>query len=189
MRREKQADRSIMLNICLRYLILLAIALVISFSGVFYLVLLKLTIYPTSFLINLFTGLNSRIAGDSIIADSTTIIQLIPACVAVSAYFLLLILNLATSINSAKKRIYSIVFSFALFSVLNILRIFALSLLLISDFIYFDLVHKITWYSLSIIIVAGVWFLTVYVFGIKNIPIYSDFKYLTGLIRRGKTKW
>lgn len=184
MKHQMQADNGKeVLNMFLRYVFLLAVALVISFSGIFYLFLLKLAVYPVSFLLNILAGIDSFVVNDLIIADSATIIQLIPACVAVSAYFLLLILNLTTQM-SAKKRIYSILFSFALFSALNIIRITVLSLLLINDFAYFDIVHKITWYSLSIILVAGVWFMSVYLFGIKNIPVYSDFKYIINLMRK-----
>jgi len=159
-------------NILIRYLILLA--LVFSLTLV-YKILTPLTIYPTIFLLKLFyqvTYFNSII-----VLNSKTIIQIIPACIAGSAYLLLLILNLSIAMN-IRKRIKTILFSIALLLSLNILRIFLLSILYHNSFTFFDITHKIFWYGLSTLFVILIWFYTVKKFKIKEIPIYTDLKYL-----------
>jgi len=168
--------------ILLRYMLLLVITLLYALFPAVYNLMLYLTIYPTNLLINLFYS--SYILNNSIITEHV-IIKIIPACVAVSAYFLLLILNLTTDMK-ARQRIYSLVFSFIALLLINILRIFLLSILLITQFVYFDIVHKFFWYVLSILIVIGIWFLSVYLFKIKNIPVYTNINYLIKKIKRKK---
>jgi hypothetical protein len=46
----------------------------------------------------------------------------------------------------------------------------------VSDYVYFDQLHVFFWYFASTLLVVLVWFATAYVFKIRNIPIYSDFK-------------
>jgi hypothetical protein len=53
-----------------------------------------------------------------------------------------------------------------------------LGLVAISGSSFFDITHRIFWYALSTIFVAAIWFLEVYKFGIKEIPLYSDIKFL-----------
>jgi len=167
---EKQKKRTI-LSIFTRYLILIIFGI---FLFLFYKIFLPLTIWPVYFLLNLFY--NVSIAGN-LLAVAGVKIEIINACVAGSAYFLLLILNLTTSMKT-KQRIYSIIFSILSLLVLNILRIFFLSILYIENFTFFEITHKLFWYALSIIFVVGIWFLTVKIFKIKNIPVYSDIKSL-----------
>jgi len=154
----------------MRYIFLLAVGICAAFTGIFYNLLLPLAIYPVSFLLNFFY--ESVVAGNSILVSNFSI-EIIPACVAVSAYLLLLILNFATPMT-LKKRLYSLVFSLSILLLINILRIFILSLFLIKNVTGFDLIHKILWYGLSILIVVGIWFLTAKIFKIKKIPVYSD---------------
>ena len=162
------------LYVFVRYLILVV-------SGIFfpfYKILLPLTIWPVYFLLSIFY--NTSVIG-SIILVSVAKIEIVGACVAGSAYYLLLILNLTTSMKS-KQRIYSLLFSFFSLLILNILRIFSLSILYIEDFVFFDFTHKLFWYFLSIGFVVGIWFLTVWLFKIKNVPVYSDIKMLIRFI-------
>ena len=122
----KKGNQSIIL-IFLRYLLLLIVALFVISSTLFYSLFLKLTIYPVNFLLNFFY--NSEVFGDTILINGFQI-SIIPACVAVSAYLLLLILNLTTPIK-LEKRIKLILLSFLELLGINILRIFILSILLI----------------------------------------------------------
>ena len=161
-----------LLGIFYRYVILLVIFLISSFSNIFYILFLKLTIYPSSWLLSLFY--HSSVF-KSILFVNYYSIDIIPACIAVSAYLLLLILNLTTQM-STRTRVYSILFSFLLLLLFNIIRIVVFSALLITNSVYFEVLHEFFWYFLSIILVVLIWFLTAYVFKIKNIPIYSDFK-------------
>jgi exosortase/archaeosortase family protein len=174
----KNKDKKIIF-IVIRYLVLLVLALSLAF---FYKILTPLTIYSTAGLLKILYQVS--VSGD-IISVSNIFIQIIPACVAGSAYLLLLILNLLTSMR-LKQRIYSILFSIVLLFVLNVLRIFFLTILLVNDFKFFDFTHKLFWYVLSTIFVVGIWFLTIKLFKIKKIPAYSDMKFLIKEIKRGK---
>lgn len=157
-----------------RYLILIVFGLSLP---LFYKILTPLTLHPTNFILNLFY--KSFLFSNYLIINST-LIEIIPACIAGSAYFLLLILNLTTEMKT-KQRIYSVSFSLTALLLINILRISILSLMLIKETAYFDITHKIFWYALSILFVVGIWFLTVYLFKIKHIPIYSDIKKLKNI--------
>ena len=163
-----------------RYIILLVLMLSLS---LIYKILTPLTLYSTAGLLKLFyqASINKNI----IFIVPKTIIQIIPSCVAGSAYLLLMILNISVPMK-LKQRVYSIFFSIILLFIVNILRIFFLTILLINDFRFFDITHKLFWYVLSTIFVVGIWFLTAYLFKIKQIPIYTDIKYLTENIKRGK---
>lgn len=168
----KKENDKLVVWLAIRYFIILIIALLYSLFDFFYNFLLKATIYPTNFLLNLIYP--SILYGSSILIEGIRI-DIIPACVAVSAYLLLLILNLTTPM-SRKQRTYSIIFSIFSLLVVNILRIFIFSILLIEDFSYFKELHMFTWYFLSLVFIVGLWFLSAYIFKIKNIPVYSDLK-------------
>ena len=160
------------LSIFLRYLILLIIAFNLN---LIYKILTPLTINSVSFLLKLVYPV--IVSGIRILINQTTIIDIVPACIAGSAYLLLLILNLSISLKT-KQRIYSIILSLALLLAFNTLRIFIFSILLVNDFKFFELTHKIFWYGISVILVIGIWFLIVKLFKIKQIPIVSDVKYI-----------
>jgi len=160
-------------NIFLRYLILILIALPNLY--LFYLIFTPLTIYPVYFILNIFFEASIN---QNIIQFSDSSIELISACIAGAAYYLLLILNLSTPKIKFKKRIKLILSSFIIFLILNILRIFLLSLLFYSGSNYFDIAHKIFWYAISTVFVVGIWFFQVKYYKIKQIPFYSDIKYL-----------
>ena len=88
-KREKREVSGSILGLLSRYLILLIIAIILSFSTIFYDFFLKLTIYPTNYLLNFFYS--SVVLGNQILIQSQ-VIEIIPACVATSAYFLFFIL-------------------------------------------------------------------------------------------------
>jgi len=161
-----------------RYILLLG--LVISLPLI-YKILTPITIYFTGFLLKLFYQVS--IMKEIIMVNLKTIIEISPACVAGSAYLLLLILNLSTPMK-IKTRIYSVLFSIILLFLINVLRIFILSILLVNNFKYFDLTHKLFWYGLSTLFVVGIWFLSIKLFKIKEIPVYSDMKNLIKDIRK-----
>lgn len=105
-------------------------------------------------------------------------IELIGACIAGSAYYLLLIFNLSVPDVKLKKRFKMLAFAFLAFLVINIIRIFLLSILFLSNSQWFDITHKLFWYVGSIVFVVGIWFFEVKYFKIKKIPIYSDLRFL-----------
>jgi len=163
-------------DVIIRYLILILIAL--PNLWLFYLIFAPLTLYPVYFLLNIF--FDASLIGNMITFDSSSI-ELIPPCIAGAAYYLLLILNLSTPEIKLKKRIKLIILSFAIFLILNILRIFFLSFLLYSGSDFFEITHKVFWYLISTIFVVGIWFFQVKLYKIKKIPFYSDLKYLINL--------
>lgn len=158
-------------HIFARYLFILIAGLLLP---VFYIVLLPLTIYPSNFIISLFYSTN--LINNTIYINNASI-TLIDACIAGSAYYLLLLLNFAMPMK-AKTRVFSLLFSFFLFLIINIARISLFSILFLSSFQYFDFAHKLTWYLMSGVFVFLVWILTIKVFDIKDIPFYTDLKFI-----------
>ncbi len=167
-----------LLNMFVRYIILVAVA----FPGlwVFYSIFTPLTVYPVYFLLKLFFNA-SLFSNIIILVGQKVSVELIKACIAGSAYYLLLILNLTTFGIKAKTRIYMVLSSFFLFLIINILRIFLLTLLAVSGSSFFRIAHVVFWYLLSTIFVVGIWFLQVKIFKIKHTPLYTDIKFLYGL--------
>ena len=170
---KKTKDKKIY-SILLRYLILLAI---VAFSlPLIYAIFTPLTINLTALILDIFYNIANF--KELIIINETTHIYIVNACVAGSAYLLLLILNLTIDLPT-KLRIKSILYSFALLLIINILRITFLASLYHQQVPYVDFTHAIFWYGLSTLFVIAIWFLTIYRFKIKKIPIYSDYKILT----------
>lgn len=168
----RKEDKSKLIGIVIRYLFLLLIGLPNLF--LFYFILTPLTIYPVYFLLKIF--FNVSLYGNVLFIVNSTSVQIVNACIAGAAYYLLLILNLSTPKIKVKKRIKMIFYSFISLLALNIFRIFILVILLTSDFAFFDLTHKLFWYLLSIIFVVGIWLVQVRIYKIKEIPFYSDIK-------------
>ena len=161
------------INMFIRYIILILIAL--PNFWLFYLIFTPLTVYSVYFLLSLFFDTTLM---ENIILINELPIELIPACIAGAAYYLLLILNLSVPKMKFKKRIKTIFFSFISLLILNILRIFVLSLVFLSGNSFFNVAHKLFWYLGSTVFVVGIWFAEVKIFKIKEIPIYSDIKFL-----------
>lgn len=118
---------------------------------------------------------------ENTLATSAFTIELIPACVAGSAFYLLLILNLSTPIKNPTK---PLLFSLGTFFIFNIARIIILTLTIQSR--YFDELHLFFWYFLSTIAIIILWILTIKIYKIKSIPFYTDFKELKKQIRKPK---
>jgi exosortase/archaeosortase family protein len=156
-----------------RYFILVIAAL--PNFWIFYFIFTPLTIYPAYFLLSLF--FNMSISGNTfLIRDYHSAIQIINACIAGSAYYLLLIFNLSVPNVKFYKRIKMICFAFVSFLIVNILRIVLLSAIFVLKPNLFDISHKLSWYIGSIVLVVAIWFIEVKKFKIKEIPFYSDVK-------------
>ena len=156
-----------------RYIILVLVALPNLY--LFYFVFTPLTLYPVYFLLGLFYNVS---LDGVVISMGDFSIELLGACIAGSAYYLLLILNLSTPKIKFQKRIKMLSIAFISFLVVNILRIFLLSIMFVSGSAWFDLTHKLFWYVGSMVFVVAIWFLEVKYFKIKEIPVYSDLKFL-----------
>lgn len=174
---HKQKETKRVIYLCIRYLALILLAL--GGLWVFYFIFTPLTIYPVFWILNLF--FQTSLSGITITFNNIPI-QLITACIAGAAYYLLLILNLSTPMP-VKTRIKAISFSFILFLAINIIRIVVFSLLLSSSFSLFNAIHLIFWYFLSSLLVFLVWYLEIKLFKIKNIPVYTDLKFIYKLAK------
>jgi exosortase/archaeosortase family protein len=173
--------------IILRYLVILILIFSIN---IIYFILTPVTVYPVYYSLNLFYKhiyLNGSFNNLSniIIINSQYHIEIIPACIAGSAYLLLIILNLAVPMN-LKKRTYSILSSILILLLLNIIRIFLFSIMYVNNVPYFDFTHKLFWYFLSTLFVIGIWFLIVKIFKITEIPVYNDINFLYKNIKNKK---
>lgn len=156
-----------------RYLFLIAVGF--AGLGIFYFVFTQATINLVFSILKIFY--NASLSGSTILIGQVPL-EIIDACVAGSAYYLLLILNLSVPNLKINKRIVMIAFAFISFLLINILRIVILSFIALSGSSYFDVTHLVFWYVFSIVFVVGIWFIEVKIFKIKDIPFYSDIKYL-----------
>jgi exosortase/archaeosortase len=156
-------------DLIIRY-ILLAI-LPLGGLYIFYAIFTPLTVYPSYWAFNALYG--AKLLIGNIIYFKGYYAEIIGACVAGAAYYLLLILNLTTPMHISK-RIKSIIFLLFSFLIINITRIVIFGMLFSKGFKYFDLAHELVWYIGSTLIVVVVWFSNVWLFKIKDIPIYTD---------------
>ena len=174
---NKQSKR--IRGIFLRYFLLL-------FAGIgnlyiFYKILTPITVVSVGAMLSLFTEI--IISGNLILVKSV-IIEIAPACVAGAAFYLLFILIFTTAEIKPKKRFLAIITATAMLFFLNISRIVFLSLLV--NKAYFFVVHWVLWHIASTLFVVAVWFIIVWIYKIKSVPIYSDIKYLNSLRKSGK---
>jgi len=178
-------DKKSVYFVFLRYLILIILG--VPNLYLFYAVFTPLTIKPTFMFLSWVDPMSYLVAGTTnVIFFKGYFASIIPACVAGAAYYLLLILNLTTPMDSVKKRIGSITFILGAFLLLNLLRIFIFAMLLAKGYQYFDLTHTATWYFGSTVLVVLIWFSNVLIFRIKSIPIYSDLKQIYSDIKGQK---
>lgn len=152
----------------LRYLILIILGL--GNLAIIYAILAPITLYSTNFVLNLFSSFT--IQGTSLISSQFTI-DLVSACIAGAAYYLLIILNLSTPIP-IKTRFKALAFSIILFFIVNVTRITIFAYLYSKGLEIFNALHEITWYAGSIVIIVLIWLTTTSIFNIKSIPFYSD---------------
>lgn len=175
--KQKKEDSKVY-SLIFRYIILVLLAL--GNLWLFYFIFTPLTVYSVFILLNLFFPV--ALSGITINFNGISI-QLIKACIAGSAYYLLLILNLTTPLK-LKTRVLSILFSVLSLLIINIIRIFIFSIILIESFSFFNTAHMIFWYFLSSLIVFGIWLLTIKIYEIREIPVYSDIKFLYSKIKK-----
>jgi exosortase/archaeosortase family protein len=178
--KKVKTGREFVYSIFIRYFLLIIAAL--PNFWIFYFIFTPLTVYPVYFFLNILFG--ATLFGNFIfIADYYPPIEIIGACVAGAAYYLLLILNLSVPNIKTKKRIKMLCFAFLSFLIVNILRIISLSVILVLKPGLFDITHKLSWYLGSIVLVVAIWFIEVKKFKIKAIPVYSDLKSISKYIK------
>jgi len=162
-----------------RYIIILAIG--ISNLYILYQFLTPATIKALTVILSIFTN---PVVTNNIIYLEKVALEIVPACVAGSGFYLLLILILSTAEIKPKRRAKTIITAFAIFFILNITRI--LILIPLTGSPAFETIHWIFWHLISIVFVVAVWFNVVKIYKIKKIPVYSDIKYMISLIKSPK---
>jgi exosortase/archaeosortase family protein len=175
----KLIDKAIV-SLIIRYLVIVALSL----GGLFliYYVMTPITYFLSLWLLGLFGSVEGFFLERLIIYNGLGI-ELIDACIAGAAYYLLIVLNLATPM-SRKVRAKSLSFSILLFLIINVFRIAIFSVLAYSGWKYFDTAHLLSWYFLSVVMVVGVWCFTIRVFNIKSMPVVDDTKMLLRIIKK-----
>ncbi|MFH1521781.1 MAG: pacearchaeosortase [archaeon] len=154
---------------------------------IIYKLLTPLTIYTLNAIVSIFT--TTTLADNIIYLNSCTQIEIVPACVAGAAFYLLFFLVLSSADVKPEMRAKAVLTAFVMFFALNLVRI--LILIPMIDTSYFATVHWIFWHIISTIFVVGVWFSVVKIYKIKSIPIYSDLKYIKSLmnpVKKSKRK-
>lgn len=164
-----------------RYILILLVGLGNLF--IFYKIFYPLTFYPVSFILS-FLGSVNKFYALNLILFNTTAIDLVGACVAGAAYYLIFILIMSTANLSVVKKIKLLFVSYLAFLIFNIIRIVLMTL--IAGASYFEPVHMLFWYFISVIFVVIIWFSMVKLFRIKDIPVYSDFKFLMTKLKAKK---
>ena len=166
-------DDKKIVDIVIRYFILLVLG--ILGLNIFYMIFLPLTKLPVFWILSAFYP---AIMNQNNIFIGSKVIEIVGACVAGSAYYFLMMLNLAIPDIKVKRRLYMIGLSFSIFLIINILRIILLSFMYIEESQVFDVTHKILWYLGSTLFVVVIWFFIVYRFDVKKIPFISDLKFI-----------
>ncbi len=167
-----------------RYLILLALGL---FNlGIFYLIFTPLTIYPV-YWITLLLDPNARLLPGNLVFFSGEYAEIIAACIAGAALYLLTILNLSTPMRITS-RLRSLAFLYFSFLAINISRIVIFLAFFVAGKQYFDIAHKFVWYFGSTVIVVALWFINVWIYKLKEIPIYSDVKEVIDRLKNTEEK-
>lgn len=160
--------------ILFRYILIIIIGLNI---GIVYVLFTKPTIIFVSGLLRIFA---KTYYSANIIYFNGLSIELIPPCIATSAYYLLFVLILSTPSIKILKRIIFLSSSFVALFLFNSLRIFILILAYQSS--AFNILHWLFWVILSTLFVVLDWFIFAKILRIKTIPFYSDLTILKSSI-------
>jgi exosortase/archaeosortase family protein len=157
-----------------RYLLIVLLGL--GNLYVFYLILTPLTLHG----LNLFLGFFYEVAisGNGFVVNGV-FFELVTACVGGSAFYLLLILILSSRDVNYIDRIKMILLSFFILYVFNVFRI-VLMVYMYGSF-YYEFTHWFLWYFISTLFVVILWFWISWLFKVKSVPVYSDFRFLLGL--------
>lgn len=179
----KKNSKEIIFSMFMRYFLILISSL--GNLTLFYFIFTPLTTYTSYFILNLIYG--ATLSGPLIALKTLPYsVLIIDACVAGSAYFLLVILNLSIPTKSFLKTLKMLGFAFGVFFIINIIRIVSLTLIYINVPRIFKLLHQLTWYIGSVVLIIGIWYLEIKLFKIKDIPAYTDIKTILSYIKRPK---
>jgi len=133
------------------------------------------TLYGVFILTNF---LHPILQGQSIIVNTISY-DIIKACVAPLAYWILIILIFLTKEISLKKRVYMLLIGLISLYLINITRIaFLIYIGSEISLLLFDKLHLLIWHFISGVSIIIVWIFLIKYFKIKSIPFYDDLHYL-----------
>ena len=139
-------------------------------------IILKILKYDVQFLLS-----------GGILMVGGTQIQFVEACMATTAYYLLALLILTTKDIGLKKSIKMFLIGSLLIFTMNLLRITLLVMVVVNMGLdWFNAIHMIFWYIVSTFYVLLVWIFLIRFYKVKNIPVYSDVKYLLNELKNKK---
>lgn len=168
--------------------VLAAILLTLFGGGVlgfnlFYVLFSWWTVQLSFFVISLFHS-GATFMGTMISVGQHSI-EIIPACVAASAYLLLALLILLTQGISFRKGMTLFLLGSVLILLANVARIEVLVALLVKGGKnYFETLHLFLWTVVSSMYVAGVWLFLCWRYKVRSIPVYSDLVALKKLLHK-----
>jgi len=171
--------KSYSLNLFARVFIAIGLAL---FRDIFYLIFTPLTLHWSYLFFKLFVP-EVVLMGYKLITTTNTF-TFIPACTAASAYLLLALLILLTKDIAWMRRVEMFVVGSLAILGFNLLRIELLLWFFFKFSGVYPVMHLVFWKFLSTIFVFILWIALTKLFEIKSIPIYSDFKYILGKMKR-----
>ncbi len=144
---------------------------------VLFIILFPLTIYSVYFFFKLF-NYNILINKEILTINNQQFI-FVQACIASSAYFLLLLLIVLTKDLSWKKMFKLFILGSLIILIANIIRVITLLLISLNLSVnWFQLIHLFIWNFLATLFIVFLWIFLTKIFKIKTIPVYSDFKFL-----------
>lgn len=161
----------------------LSLAIVLAlFSEIFYLIFSPLTLFWSYYFLKLFIP-GVMLIGTKLITIGNTF-SFVPACTAASAYLLLALLILLTKGMSWMRRIELFVWGSLGILAFNIFRIELLLLFFFNVSSAYSTLHLLFWKFLSTLFVFLLWIMMTKRFKIRNVPIYSDLKYILSKFKR-----
>ena len=158
------------------FILRIIIAFLIPYSLLSYLIT-PLTMYLSYFVLKLFG--ESIIVFPPFILINEVVVKFIPACAAISAYYLLMLLVLLTMGIKPLVRLKMFLIGSLLILLINTFRI-VLLLVILSHYNYnlFESVHMLFWMLIGSFFVALIWILLIKKYNVKTVPIFSDLNYL-----------
>jgi exosortase/archaeosortase family protein len=144
--------------------------------AIFYKILTPITVNTLNFFLSLTQ--KTQVVGNRILMEGLAV-DIIPACVAGSAFYLLTILTMSIPKIKSRKRVKIIAVTFAALFIANITRL--VILVSLTNLASFEFIHWLFYNILSIVFVVAIWVSVVKIYRIKEIPIYSDIKFLNCL--------
>lgn len=148
-------------------------------------ILRPLTLYAVQGIFTLF-GYSSTLLANNTLFIEGTYISLITACIAPSAFFILLFLAL-TLPGKSRDYLRWIGLSWGLLFLVNVTRIVILSLVALQGYSVFESAHALFWYAGNAFFILAIWASLVISFKIRSIPVYTEVNHLYR-IARGKRR-